>query len=187
MAGCYQNSPLMETRRGKGIAAILAVLLCALYSLPAHAQWEVIYPAPSSGTSEPIAQVDNRTGHSLRVYRHDNNHVYAVFSIQERFDTFHQGACPTYVVDGKLPSDLGSANISCELKARKAVFDLGTVSAKQLHSSILLQWMNGSRLSFRYHLKTVGYREAQFSLKSSSRAVATILGAGVRVIAESSH
>ncbi len=184
MAECHLNDLFMETRRGKGLPAILAVLLCALYSLPAYAQWEVIYPTSSSNTSGSIAQVDNDAGHILTVYRHDNNHVYAVFSIQGRFDTFHKGACPTYVIDGELPSDLGTPRISCQLKARKAIYDLGTVAARQLTSHTLLQWMNGSKLTFRYHLKTVGYRETHFSLKSSSRAMATILGADVRVVPE---
>ncbi len=184
MAGNKDNGLLVETWRGKGITALLAVLLYTLYSPPGHAQWEVIYPSSSTRASGPIAQITNSAGHRVQVYRHDNNHVYAMFRIQERFDTFHKGACPTYMVDGKLSSGTDVSRVSCELKARDAVFDLGVIATQRLNSGALLQWMNGSKLTFRYHLQTVGYRETHFSLKSSSRAVATVLGTGVRVVAE---
>ena len=51
-------------------------------------------------------------------------------------------------------------------------------------SGTLLELMNGTSLTLRYHLGGLGYREAEFSLRGSKQALNAALGERVRVLAD---
>ena len=164
------------------------VILVIVLTLPwasALADWRVAKEQVSP--DEPsfrVALVENDSGHSLKIYQDVDGMVRGIFTIRDGFDTLAENICPTYRIDERTPASLATQGQSCQTDSKHSYFPLGTLQDDQIRSNALLQLMNGTYVLFRYHLRSVGYRETRFSLGRSKQILLEVLGQNVAVLAE---
>lgn len=164
---------------------ILVAALLALAAGTARAQWEVTTEnVPEMNHPVAVARVTNDSAHSLRIYRNEAGVVRGIFTIRDGFDELAAGSCPTYRIDENRPVSVTLGDDWCRLEPRRALFSLGRVEGGRIRSDALLELMNGTRILFRYHLDSVGYRETEFTLLHSKQALTEIIGYDVVVVGE---
>ena len=167
----------MSRRRALPHALGPRTILCAALALGAagvEASWQVDTEAvPETPVAVPVARVDNESGHSLRIYEDAGNRVHALFTIRGGFDTLDPAACPTIRVDRRRPERLTYEGERCLLEPKRAQFTLGKVGEPVERT--LRQFLNGSRIVFRYRLAGGAYRETGFTLHRSKHALYTAI------------
>ena len=159
---------------------ILAGLLGA--PITVAEQWALTTePGAASGQNTRVALITNHTGHTLRIFRDQDNAIKGVFTLKKGFDVLAAGSCPTLQVDRNRPISLSAQNQLCETQPKRAVLDFGEISQNTIHSTPLQQIMSGISIVVRFHLFTGGYKETSFTLAGSGQAIHTVLNNSVTV------
>ncbi len=167
------------------LAPVLALIGAAIASPAAWAQWEIVTGSPlGAGGEVPIARVSNDGGDRLSVFLDAESTLRAQFEVSDQLVTLDTATCPTYLVDDGTPQAVRFGADRCMVAGSTAIFALGAVNGDAIASGTLLELMNGTSLTLRYHLGGLGYREAEFSLRGSKQALNAALGERVRVLTE---
>lgn len=162
----------------------LATVLLAVSTL-AHAQWQTVTGSPPGAREDvQIARVSNRSGDTLSVFVDADDTVRAQFDVADVLTPLDPQTCPTYLVDDGAPKAARFGPDRCLVAGGRAIFALGVVALDAIASDALLNLMNGTVVTIRYHTDGVGYRDAQFSLRGSKQALNAAIGSGVRVVSQ---
>ena len=90
--------------------------------------------------------------------------------------------CPSIQFDAGDADATSTSTTRCEVDVRGARFSLGRVESEEVRSALLHELMTRTRITLRVKLRSLGYREIQFTLHRSMQAMAAVLGQGVQVI-----
>ncbi len=147
-------------------------------------EWQSVVEPPDEG-GEPLtmALVVNPDGHSIRIFKDENDIVRGIFTLGNESESLEERSCPTVRVDRLPPHPLVHLGGPCELENPHHVrFTLGVINDGQVQSTMLWQLINGGGFRVWYHVKDRGYQEAKFSLRRSMNALVGTLGAQVDVV-----
>ena len=165
------------------LAPLVALFGVAATPALALAQWEIVTGSPlGAGGEVQIARVSNNDGDQLSVFLDADSMLRAQFEISDRLTTLDTSTCPTYLVDGGTPRVVRFGEERCMVAGSIAIFALGAVNGDAIASGTLLELMNGTSLTLRYHLGGIGYRETRFSLRGSKQALNAAIGEQVQVV-----
>ena len=167
--------------------SLLAALLGAAAAAPstAAAQWEIATGSPLGARGEvQIARVSNSGGDSLSVFLDAESTLRAQFEVSDRLAALDTATCPTYLVDAGEPQVARFGADRCLVAGSSAIFALGAVDGDVIDSEALLELMNGTLMTVRYHLGGLGYREAEFSLRGSKQALNNAIGGSIRIVTD---
>ena len=154
---------------------ILLFIFCAP-SL-AIAEWHIISHANlNSDEKTQVAYTENRSGHSLEIYRDSVGAVRARFTLNSKLNLFLNGICPTYQVDLTLVRNTSFNEAPCISNLNWSEFVLGYVTNNNIRSLSLDALLNGNIVKFRYALDNGNYKETSFSLSGSKRAALKVIG-----------
>ncbi|HSS66801.1 MAG TPA: hypothetical protein VLS27_20410, partial [Gammaproteobacteria bacterium] len=147
-------------------------------------EWQNVIEPPDEGAEAlTMALVVNPDGHSIRIFKDENDIVRGIFTLDDESQSLEEGSCPTVRVDRLPPHPLVHLGGPCELdNPHRVRFTLGVINDSQVQSTMLWQLINGGGFRVWYHLKDRGYREAKFSLRRSMNALVGTLGAQVDVV-----
>jgi hypothetical protein len=146
------------------------------------AEWSTItHNDMDSNTITSVAIIKNKSGHTLEIYRDSVDAVRARFTLSQALIRFPDSFCPTFQIDSGIPTNRSLNDAPCLPGATWAEFILGYVINDQIDSAAVAGLMNGVGLNFRFLLENGDYRQTQFSLLGSKRAMTAALGDGVSV------
>ena len=154
---------------------ILLFIFCAP-SL-AIAEWHIISHANlNSDEKTQVAYTENRSGHSLEIYRDSVGAVRTRFTLNSKLNLFLNGICPTYQVDLTLVKNTSFNEAPCISNLNWSEFVLGYITNNNISSLSLDALLNGNIIKFRYALDNGNYKETSFSLAGSKRATLKVIG-----------
>ena len=154
---------------------ILLFIFCAP-SL-AIAEWHIISHANlNSDKKTQVAYTENRSGHSLEIYRDSVGAVRTRFTLNSKLNLFLNGICPTYQVDLTLVRNTSFNDAPCISNLNWSEFVLGYITNNNINSLSLDALLNGNIIKFRYVLDNGNYKETSFSLVGSKRAALKVIG-----------
>ena len=154
---------------------ILLFIFCAP-SL-AIAEWHIISHANlNSDEKTQVAYTENRSGHSLEIYKDSVGAVRTRFTLNSKLNLFLNGICPTYQVDLTLVKNTSFNEAPCISNLNWSEFVLGYVTNNNISSLSLDALLNGNIIKFRYALDNGNYKETSFSLAGSKRATLKVIG-----------
>lgn len=156
------------------------LILLAILTAGAEAQWQTVGVDDTGSDVEPFAVVGNPAGDRFEVHRRDDGVIEGVLVLREGFETFHPDGCPTFVVDLTRAVSLAEENAPCTAEGARTRFILGRVDDGQVVSPQLVSLMNGHQVVFRFQLAGLGYRETRFPLRRSKNSLNDLLGPGVQ-------
>ena len=154
---------------------ILLFIFCAP-SL-AIAEWHIVSHANlNSAKKTQVAYTENRSGHSLEIYRDSVGAVRTRFTLNSKLNLFLNGICPTYQVDLTLVRNTSFNDAPCISNLNWSEFVLGYITNNNINSLSLDALLNGNIIKFRYVLDNGNYKETNFSLVGSKRATLKVIG-----------
>ena len=154
---------------------ILLFIFCAP-SL-AIAEWHIISHANlNSDEKTQVAYTENRSGHSLEIYRDSVGAVRMRFTLNSKLNLFLNGICPTYQVDLTLVKNTSFNEAPCISNLNWSEFILGYITNNNISSLSLDALLNGNTVTFRYVLDNGNYKETNFSLAGSKKAALKVIG-----------
>ena len=154
---------------------ILLFIFCAP-SL-AIAEWHIISHANlNSDEKTQVAYTENKSGHSLEIYKDSVGAVRTRFTLNSKLNLFLNGICPTYQVDLTLVKNTSFNEAPCISNLNWSEFVLGYITNNNISSLSLDALLNGNIIKFRYVLDNGNYKETSFSLAGSKRATLKVIG-----------
>lgn len=152
---------------------ITGLMLCPPVCL---AQWEVlVHNNIDNGSQTRIASIENTDGYELEVYRDENNAVRLRFNASKTQARFESSHCPTYQVDEQKPQNVSVNDARCLSNGKWAEYVLGYVIDDQIESDLLHTIKNGIVIHYRFIAQEGVYKETEFTLAGSSRALSEAL------------
>ena len=136
------------------------------------------------GASSAVAAVRAASGETLRVYKDRNRLLHMSLRLRDGFEQMDTRVCPSIQFDAGDADATSTSTTRCEVDVRGARFSLGRVESGRVRSALLHELMTRTRITLRVKLRSLGYREIQFTLHRSMQAMAAVLGQGVQVITE---
>ena len=157
---------------------ILLFIFCAP-SL-AIAEWHIISHANLNNDEKTqVAYTENRSGHSLEIYRDSVGAIRTRFTLNSKLNLFLNGICPTYQVDLTLVKNTSFNEAPCISNLNWSEFILGYITNDNISSLSLDALLNGNTIKFRYALDNGNYKETSFSLAGSKRAALKVIGKNI--------
>ncbi len=154
---------------------ILLFIFCAP-SL-AIAEWHIISHANlNSDEKTQVAYTENKSGHSLEIYKDSVGAVRVRFTLNSKLNLFSNGICPTYQVDLTLVKNTSFNDAPCISNLNWSEFILGYITNNNITSLSLDALLNGNIIKFRYALDNGNYKETSFSLAGSKKATLKVIG-----------
>ena len=162
-------------------STVTSFILLGLLSMamPAQAQWSDIETNISASGRAALVKSDNDA--RLSIWLDKENILFAQFDLAPGLLAFDEKICPTFQIDLTQIKNLSSSTHQCSVAEAHVRFQVTQVQNNQIDSPMLLQFMNGSRVTVRYRLKYAGYGAETFSLKGSKQALKDALGDGITV------
>ena len=143
----------------------------------AIAEWYIISHANLNNDEKTqVAYTENRSGHSLEIYKDSVGAVRTRFTLNSKLNLFLDGICPTYQVDLTLVKNTSFNEAPCISNLNWSEFILGYITNNNISSLSLDALLNGNIVKFRYALDNGNYKETSFSLSGSKRAALKVIG-----------
>ena len=149
------------------------------------AEWNVVTNA-SDELQTLVATITNSNGYTLEIYRDKVNAIRSRFTLPSGLLALSERSCPTFQIDRGTPLNLSVNNAPCLRSNLWTEYILGYVSNSRVESSTLLGFMNGIVIYYRFRLANGDYRQTEFSLSGSKRALTEAIGEQV-VVARSAQ
>ncbi len=162
----------------------LGIFIFGILYFPATvlAEWTVIQQeTPDTGSGTTIAYTKNDSGYTLEIYRDSVDAIRSRFTLINGLTKLADRSCPTYQIDKGMSINRSLNDAPCITNAQWAEFILGHVNNGQVSSSTLLALMDGISIRFRFILANGDYRETNFSLQGSKRAMTIAFGQNIVV------
>ncbi|MGK0296509.1 MAG: hypothetical protein ACI9XC_000098 [Gammaproteobacteria bacterium] len=162
---------------------LLAIFIFILSSpTVSFAQWAVAADTKTPN-DEPrqVAYTTNSEGYTLEIYMDSNMMIRSRFILKEGMLKLEEKSCPTYQIDNGMANNNSINGDTCLSNHQWAEFIFGNIQNGTINSSILLAFMDGITLTFRFRLENGDYRETKFSLSGSKRSMTSIIGDNVIV------
>jgi hypothetical protein len=141
------------------------------------AQWAVATDTKAPN-DEPIqvAYTTNSEGYTLEIYMDSNLMIRSRFTLKDGMLKLEDNSCPTFQIDNGMANNKSINGDTCISNLQWAEFIFGNIQNGTINSSILLAFMDGITLTFRFRLENGDYRETKFSLSGSKRSMTSIIG-----------
>ena len=164
---------------------LMRACLCFLLLMPltVQAEWTAIKDPANPNSQTLVARTSNVDGYRLEIYQDSVNAVRGRFTLPDGLLKFKGKSCPTYQIDRNVPKNRSINEAFCLSSGNWSEYILGYVTNQHITSPTLLSIMNGINIVFRFQLENGDYRETQFSLAGSKRAMVTIFGEDITVSA----
>ena len=162
---------------------LIAISFCVLLSpTTSLAQWAVAADTKTPN-DEPIqvAYTTNSEGYTLEIYMDSNLMIRSRFTLNDGMLKLENNSCPTFQIDNGMANNKSIDGETCLSNNQWAEFIFGNIQNGTINSSILLAFMDGITLTFRFRLENGDYRETKFSLSGSKRSITSIIGENVIV------
>jgi len=161
--------------------AIYLALLISPVTL--KAQWSTINhkSGPENDTDTTVAYTVNQDGYALEIYIDSVNAVRSRFSLPDGLIIFADKFCPTYQIDRGIPVNRSINSAPCISSKQWVEFVIGHADGNRITSTTLRALMNGKSVTYRFKLSNNDYRETNFSLQGSRRAMTSAFGENIVV------
>ena len=162
-----------------------SVYLCFLLLVPlgARAEWITLKDPENQDSETLVARTSNEQGYRLEIYQDSVNAVRGRFTLPAGLLKLKDKSCPTYQIDRNIPMNRSINEAFCLSRDNWSEYILGYITNQHIVSPTLLSVMNGITIVFRFQMENGDYRETQFSLAGSKRAMVTIFGEDITVSA----
>lgn len=155
-------------------------LFLLFFNLSCAAEWTVV--TNTDGELQTlVATTTNADGYTLEIYKDSVNAIRSRFTLSTGLLSFYERSCPTFQIDKGAAQNLSVNNASCLGGDTWAEYILGYVTNNKVESSTLLGLMNGIQIYYRFRLANGDYRQIDFSLQGSKRALTQAIGEQVLV------
>ncbi len=146
------------------------------------AQWATA-TSPETGTTPGniIAFSENSDGYRLEIYKDISDSIKSRFILKKGLIALSENICPTFQVDNGIARNYSIDNTECLSNENWSEYIIGKIANNQINSSVLIAFMDGITLTFRFRLQNGDYRETHFSLAGSKRSLTEVLGIQVVV------
>ena len=163
----------------------ICVFIYVLLFMPVvvQAEWTVTTDSGNESAVTAVAHTKNEDGYSLEIYQDSVKAVRSRFTLPDGLLKLKEKSCPTYQIDRNPPRNRSINEAFCLSGNNWSEYILGYLTNQHITSPSLLSIMNGINIVFRFQLENGDYRETQFSLAGSKRAMITIFGEDVTVSA----
>ncbi|MGB1879692.1 MAG: hypothetical protein ACPHTD_03155 [Gammaproteobacteria bacterium] len=153
--------------------------ICALPLRAAGERWTTETDIPTA--PRPQATVTNPHGDKLLVFADQDGHVMTQF-ISASPVSLNKSSCPTFQVDQRQPPHSFPISQRCRVEGHQALVEIAALSGRKLESRVLYEFINGSRIAFRFTTQDGAYHERSFSLSRSKQAIAAALGDNLQIL-----
>ncbi len=129
----------------------------------------------------PQATVTNPHGDKLLVFADQDGHIMTQFNSASPV-SLNQTSCPTFQIDQRQPPHSFPVGQRCRVEGHQALVEIAALSGRTLESRVLYEFINGSRIAFRFTTQDGAYHERSFSLSRSKQAIAKALGDNLEIL-----
>ena len=155
-------------------------LVLFLHTGVSMAEWNVVTNADDE-LQTLVAATTNNAGYRLEIYRDSVSAIRSRFTLPAGLLALPENSCPTFQIDKGLAQNLSVNQAPCLAGKTWSEFILGYVANDRVESSTLLGLMNGITIYYRFRLANGDYRQTEFSLAGSKRALTEAIGEQVVV------
>ena len=143
----------------------------------AIAEWTVVtHTNTDTNLQTNVAHTENEDGYSLEIYQDHAGVVRSRFSMHTSNRRLDTKLCPSFQIDRNPVRNRSINDAMCLIQTKWSEFILGYTIENQINSTLLLQFMNGNQITYRFRTAHSGYIETVFSLRGSKKALTDAVG-----------
>ena len=155
----------------------LCITLLMLVPGPVFSEWSVVtHTNTDTNFSTNVAQIENEDGYSLEIYQDSSGVIRSRFAMHTSNTRLDPGICPSFQIDNNPVRNRSINDAMCLIQRNWSEFILGYTVDEKINSTLLLQFMNGNRITYRFRTENSGYIETFFTLSGSKKALTDAIG-----------